>query len=279
VSASSSEAVGAPEPSGDPRLELLLALGDDELVVGHRHSHWAGVAPHLEEDLALSSIAQDEIGHAAVWYEIAAAHFPDAVRGLAVHADPSDDALDVLSLGRPPEQYRHAIVCERPPGDWAYTLARQHVYDTVDVVRLTSLAGSAWAPLAEATGPLRREERYHLAHARAWVPRVARAGSEARQRLVAAYDAVLAEAGGMLEALPGEDRLLADGVLPEPHATLAERAGERLAAALAAAGLDGLVSGALAGGLGGRRGVHTEDFTAMWEEMTATYRAHPGARW
>ncbi|MBA2528562.1 MAG: phenylacetate-CoA oxygenase subunit PaaI, partial [Euzebyales bacterium] len=56
----------------DPRLELLLALGDDELVIGHRHSSWTGVAPHLEEDLAFSSIAQDEIGHAVVWYRLAA---------------------------------------------------------------------------------------------------------------------------------------------------------------------------------------------------------------
>jgi ring-1,2-phenylacetyl-CoA epoxidase subunit PaaC len=42
---------------------LLLALGDDELIIGHRHSEWTGHAPHIEEDVAFSSIAQDEIGH------------------------------------------------------------------------------------------------------------------------------------------------------------------------------------------------------------------------
>ena len=50
-----------------PRLSAP-ALGDDELVLGHRHSEWTGFAPHIEEDVAFSSIAQDEIGHAANYY-------------------------------------------------------------------------------------------------------------------------------------------------------------------------------------------------------------------
>ncbi len=53
-------------PDADARTILLLALADDELVTGHRHSHWTGVAPSLEEDLAFSTIAQDEINHADV---------------------------------------------------------------------------------------------------------------------------------------------------------------------------------------------------------------------
>ncbi|HYU57528.1 MAG TPA: Phenylacetic acid catabolic protein, partial [Actinomycetota bacterium] len=52
----------------DPRLTLLLALADDELIIGHRHSEWTGWAPHIEEDLAFSSIAQDEMAHARLLY-------------------------------------------------------------------------------------------------------------------------------------------------------------------------------------------------------------------
>jgi hypothetical protein len=32
-------------------------------------------------------------------------------------------------------------------------------------------------------------------------------------------------------------------------------------------------------GAGGRKGRHSEDFEPLWVEMTALYRAHPGARW
>ena len=50
----------------------LLRLADDELILGWRNSEWTGIAPFLEEDVAFSSIAQTEIGHARAWYELAA---------------------------------------------------------------------------------------------------------------------------------------------------------------------------------------------------------------
>jgi ring-1,2-phenylacetyl-CoA epoxidase subunit PaaC len=87
---------------------LLIALADDELILGHRHSEWTGFAPHIEEDVAFSSIAQDEIGHAAALYTIA--------------AELTDDVPDRLALGREKSEYRNAIFCERPNGDWSYTL-------------------------------------------------------------------------------------------------------------------------------------------------------------
>ena len=46
------------------RTDLLLAIADDELFLGWRNSEWTGIAPFLEEDVAFSSIAQNEIGHA-----------------------------------------------------------------------------------------------------------------------------------------------------------------------------------------------------------------------
>ena len=49
-------------------IELLYRLADDALILGHRDSEWTGLGPILEEDLAFSSMAQDEIGHARVYY-------------------------------------------------------------------------------------------------------------------------------------------------------------------------------------------------------------------
>src|SRR5918994_535549 len=83
---------------------LVLAVADDELVIGHRHSEWTGFAPHLEEDVAFSSIAQDEIGHAAALY------------GLLARLDDTD--ADAIALGRDAGEYRSAILCERPNRDW-----------------------------------------------------------------------------------------------------------------------------------------------------------------
>ena len=54
------------------RAQLLLELADDELILGWRNSEWTGIAPFLEEDVAFSSIAQNEIGHARALYDLAA---------------------------------------------------------------------------------------------------------------------------------------------------------------------------------------------------------------
>ena len=40
-------------------------MADDEFVIGFCDSEWTGIAPLLEEDVAMSSLAQDELGHAA----------------------------------------------------------------------------------------------------------------------------------------------------------------------------------------------------------------------
>lgn len=250
----------------DPRLALVLSLADDELVVGHRHSHWTGVAPTLEEDLAFSSLAQDEIGHAAIWY------------GVAEELTGQDE--DTLAFGREPGEYLHANLLEAPPGDWAFTIARQHAYDLFDHVRLEALTDSSDASIAGVLAPMLREERLHRAHARAWLSRVSRGPSDGREKVIAGARLVLAQVGGLFEPLPGEAALLADGTLTLPGAELFGVWRARLEEDYAAFEMTEVLDAVdPQGGLGGRLGRHTEVFEPMWQEMTAMFREHPGATW
>ncbi len=52
---------------------LLMQSADDDLVVAARASEWLGLGLQLEEDVAFSSIAQNEMGHAATSYGLPAA--------------------------------------------------------------------------------------------------------------------------------------------------------------------------------------------------------------
>ena len=131
--------------------ELLLSVADDELVVGYWDSEWTGIAPMLEEDVATSSIAQDEIGHARALYELLA--------GL------TDDDADRIAYGRSPKEFRHAALLNHRRGDWAFSVARRYLYETADAVRLAVLERSGDASLAALAGKMRREETYHLLHA------------------------------------------------------------------------------------------------------------------
>ena len=277
----------------DALVSLLTALADDELVLGHRHSEWTGFAPHLEEDVAFSSIAQDEIGHASAYYSIVA-----RITG---------DEPDRLALGRSPGEYRNAIICERSNRDWAYTLARHWLYDTADDLRLESLGDTTHAELRALVTKLRREERYHLIHADAWMKRIARGPVEARSRLIDALTEAFAEAEGLFEPFESEEECLAEGWLPVPSPELRTRwldmatknlddlglpteisARQDQAAEFLASSSGDLIAtdasesqpGARpASGAGGRRGLHGEEFEELWDVMTTTYRHHEGATW
>ncbi len=200
-------------PSHAPTRAALVAYltswADDELILGHRDSEWTGVAPQIEEDVAFSSIAQDEIGHAAMLYRIVAALTGD---------DP-----DRLALRRPAAAYRHAELVEMPKGDWAGTIARHYLYDLADSCRLEAARESSYAPLAHAARTMAREEHYHLMHDIAWWERLRDGTPESALRLAAAVRALLPLAVDVLCATPGDDLLVAAGILPRPAAaTLGE---------------------------------------------------------
>ena len=140
------------------RTDLLLELADDELILGWRNSEWTGIAPFLEEDVAFSSIAQNEIGHARALYELAAAEL--------------GTTADELAFDRTPEEYRCAPLVELRRLDWARTIARHFLYETADAIRLEALKDSDDPEIAGIAAKIDREEVYHRMHAEMWVDRL-----------------------------------------------------------------------------------------------------------
>jgi ring-1,2-phenylacetyl-CoA epoxidase subunit PaaC len=141
------------------RAQRLLELADDELVLGWRNSEWTGIAPFLEEDVAFSSIAQNEIGHARALYELAAREL--------------DTTADELAFDRAPEEYRCAPLVElRFVPDWARTIARHYLYESADAVRVAALKDSDDAEVAGLMAKIDREEAYHRMHADMWIDRL-----------------------------------------------------------------------------------------------------------
>jgi ring-1,2-phenylacetyl-CoA epoxidase subunit PaaC len=190
----------------DALAELLLTLADDEFVIGFWDSEWTGIAPMLEEDVATSSIAQDEIGHARALYEML--------------AELTGEDADAIAYGREPEAYRHASLLDHERGDWAATVARRYLYETADAVRLAALATSGHEPLALLAGKMRREETYHLLHAEAWLRRLADSKGDAADRLADAVRRLWPDAQDVFAPLLNEETLVASGVLPTPMRAL-----------------------------------------------------------
>jgi ring-1,2-phenylacetyl-CoA epoxidase subunit PaaC len=141
------------------RAQLLLPIADDELVLGWRNSEWTGIAPFLEEDVAFSSIAQNEIGHARALYQLVA----EELGGTA----------DELAFDRKPEEYRCSAFVElRFVPNWAKTIARHYLYEQADEERIRALMESDDAEVAGLAAKIDREEAYHRMHAQMWFDRL-----------------------------------------------------------------------------------------------------------
>jgi ring-1,2-phenylacetyl-CoA epoxidase subunit PaaC len=177
------------------RAQQLLALADDELNLCWRDSEWTGIAPTLEEDVAFSSIAQNEIGHARAIYELAAAEL-------------GTDA-DALAFDRQPDEYRCAPFVELHLMDWEHTIARRYLYEEADRVRLHVLKSGDDVELAGLAAKIDREETYHRLHAEMWAGRL-----RDEPRFRDALEELWPYALGVLE--------------PEQHAELGRRTGLRV---------------------------------------------------
>jgi ring-1,2-phenylacetyl-CoA epoxidase subunit PaaC len=138
--------------------QQLLEIADDELILGWRDSEWTGIAPFLEEDVAFSSIAQNEIGHARALYELVARE-----RGTTA---------DELAFDRSPDEYGCARIVELRLLDWEKTIARHVLYEEADAARLEQLKQSDNPEIAGLAAKIDREEAYHRMHAQMWHERL-----------------------------------------------------------------------------------------------------------
>jgi ring-1,2-phenylacetyl-CoA epoxidase subunit PaaC len=243
---------------------LLLTMADDEFVVGFKDSEWTGIAPMLEEDVAFSSLAQDEIGHARVWYEM---------RGALSGEEP-----DWTAFHREPQQYRHARLLDTPRHGWAFTITRRWLYDTADAVRLAALADSSFAPLREVVAKVRREERYHLMHLETWMARLAARGGTPRGKVLSALKQLMPEALSVFAPLEGEAALVKAGVLAAPMTDLALRYRSDVNPRLEAWGLRTIPEGPPPTD-GRDHPQPSEAFHWLWSEFTSVASLEEGVQW
>jgi ring-1,2-phenylacetyl-CoA epoxidase subunit PaaC len=245
--------------------EYALRLGDDALVLGHRLSEWVGFAPVLEEELALGNIALDNLDLA------------QAALALAGEVEALGRDADALAYWRDDMGFRNALLVEQPNHDFAWTVARQALFDAFALPNYTALAKSAEPRLAAIAAKAAREAEYHARHARTWVLRLGDGTAESHRRMQAAFDELCPFLGELLEADDVTRELAAAGIAPDPSAIAVEAHAE-IEALLRDATLVRPDPGAFHP-RGGRSGRHSEHLSRMLAEMQVLARAHPGARW
>jgi len=249
-------------PMRDAVISLLLHLADDEFIIGHRNSEWTGHGPILEADIAVSSMAQDEMGHALAYYQM-------------LHELGERDP-DTIAFGRKPREYRCASLVCLPKGDWAFTIMRQFLYDAAESIRLTAFTRSTLTPLAQLATKIHGEEKYHLMHGRSWVIRLGDATPDSHARMQKALHELYPHALGLFEPTEYDEELAQAGISPREDDLRAEWE-SAVAPVLAAAKLS--IPDHLQPIYGGRVGRHPPALKELLDNLQLVYNIDPSAKW
>jgi ring-1,2-phenylacetyl-CoA epoxidase subunit PaaC len=255
-----------PDHLKSPLIDLLLALADDKLFLGHRNSDWTGLGPILEEDIAFSHMAQDEIAHAQAIYEF--------IGGM------TEQKADDIAFGRSVHEYRCASIVEVPDEfDWATAVARKFYCDHFDLLRLQRLASSDHKPLADLCGRIAAEEQLHVDHVDGWIVRLGQGTMESRSRLQTAIDALAPHATWLFEPFDGLKALVDTKVYPGSDFTMYDAWTAAIKDVCRRAGLTVTLEVGSPDEKHGRRGVATSHRQPLLDEMCEVYRLEPGAAW
>ncbi|MBN0048539.1 phenylacetate-CoA oxygenase subunit PaaC [Streptomyces actuosus] len=243
---------------------LTARLGDDALVLGQRLCQWITRAPTIEEDLALSNIALDLIGHARTLFT------------LAGELDGTGRSEDDFAYTRSDREFGNTLLCELPNGDFAVTIARQLAYSHYAVLYYEACADTAHPELAAVAARAATEVDYHRRHADGWTVRLGLGTAQSARRMQAGLDHVWPYIAELFDEDEVVRRMEAAGAAPSP-APLRARWEERVGEVVERAGL--AVPAPRWRARGGRQGLHSEAFGPLVAELQSVYRQFPGGIW
>ncbi|WP_037312688.1 1,2-phenylacetyl-CoA epoxidase subunit PaaC [Ruegeria halocynthiae] len=245
--------------------ESLLRLGDNTLVIGHRVSEWCGVAPVLEEDIALANMALDLIGQTQMWL------------GLAADVEGEGRSADDLAMLRDVWDFRNVLLVEQPNGDFGQTIMRQYLFDQFHLLQLQHLTQSTEDRIAAIAQKAVKEVTYHVDRSRDTVVALGDGTEESNRRMQAALTKLWPYIGEMFAADAIDLEMATAGVIPDPASLRAD-----YDAATRVVFADAVLTppaGDFAHG-GGKTGFrHSEHLGHLLTQMQWLQRAYPGARW
>jgi ring-1,2-phenylacetyl-CoA epoxidase subunit PaaC len=248
----------------DHLLLYLLHLADSSLILGHRNSEWTGHGPVLEQDIALSNIALDQVGQARNFYQYAA-----KLKGNGA----TEDSLAYL---RGERDFRNWLLTEVSNGDWAKTILRQFFAGTCQFFLYQRLQYSADPLIAAVSAKALKEVTYHMRWSGEWVIRLGDGTEESHARMNNALADLWMFTGELTIPAPYELFLSGKNIAVDPALIKGEWM-EKITAVFNEAGL--AVPGDTWMQEGGKTGIHTEHLGYILAEMQFLQRAYPGNEW
>lgn len=246
------------------QLPYILRLADNALILGQRLSEWCGHGPILEQDIAITNVALDQIGQARSLYAYAA------------EREGQGRTEDDLAYLRKEHEYQNVLLVEQPNENWGQTIMRQFLFDAFNFYLYEKLVQSQDENLAAIAQKSIKEITYHLRFSSEWVIRLGDGTEESHEKMQAALDKLWMYTGELCTPDELDRNMAAAGIGPDLEAIrpqYAQKVQEILQEATLRIPENNWMQS------GGKQGIHTEHLGFILTELQYLQRAYPGAKW
>jgi ring-1,2-phenylacetyl-CoA epoxidase subunit PaaC len=249
----------------ETKVNYLLRLGDNALILSQQLSQLCGKGPALEEDMALTNVALDLLGQTRLWYEYAA------------ELEGAGRDEDKLAYHRDAHDFKNCLLLEQPNGNYADTMIRQFFFDTWHYFLMRALTASSDERIAAIAEKSLKEVSYHVRRSGDLIVRLGDGSAVSHAKTQAAVDELWMYSGEAFAYDAVDQAMVEQGVAPAA-ATLRAQWLEHVAEIFAEATLTMPPADAWMQ-QGGKQGRHTEHLGYILAEMQFLQRAYPGAQW
>jgi benzoyl-CoA 2,3-epoxidase subunit B len=154
------------QPMRDVLLRMIVVQGDTEFASYEQHRSLVDTAPYESDLAAIVRVMVDETRHGFQICHLLVNHFGDEGKTEA------QKLLERRAFGK---KDRLLLACNDDIRHWLDFYAYTNFMDRVGKFQLAMLSHSAFAPLAQSTGPMLREESFHMGTGITGLRRIAQA--------------------------------------------------------------------------------------------------------
>lgn len=249
----------------EAKYQYILRMGDNALILGHRLSEWCGHGPVLEQDIAMTNIALDQVGQARSLLQYAA------------QLEGRGRTEDELAYTRDVMEYRNVLLVEQPNEDFAYTIVRQFLFDAFNALLHQRLIQSSDEHLRAIAEKSLKEVTYHLRYSSEWIIRLGDGTAVSHEKVQTALNDLFIYTGELTTPDEVDQLIFEAGIGPDLHALQATYHAKVDDILQEATLQKPEVKYMQSGGKDGR--MHTEHLGYILAELQFVQRAYPGMEW
>jgi len=250
--------------SKEKLIQYTLRIADNALIIGQRLSEWCGHGPILEQDMAITNIALDQIGEARNLFQFISS------------IDDKKRNEDEWAMKRHDWEYYNCLLVEQANGDWADTIVRQFIFDSFNFYFHQALAESKEETLAAIGAKSLKEVTYHLRWSSEWMLRIGDGTEESHKRAQRSLDFLWMYSGELLSNDDLENELAKAGIgvdLNKIKDSVSNKQKEIIQkATLTMPEVPNMQRG-------GKQGRHSEQFGFILSELQYMQRTYPNMQW